>query len=90
MSITVIFPATNMTEEKYREVLRRLEAAGAGSPPGREFHACFGTSDSLGVVDVWTTPEQFEAFGQTLGPILAEVGVEEAEPQIAKTLNVIA
>ena len=70
MSITVIFPPTNMTNEKYDEAVRRLEAAGAGTPSGRQYHACFGTSGELSVVDVCESAEQFEAFGETLIPIL--------------------
>ena len=89
MSITVIFPATNMTADKYEEVLRRLEAAGAGTPTGREYHACHGTPDHLGVVDVWESLAAFEAFGETLMPILEEVGVEAPEPQISETHNII-
>ena len=90
MSITVIFPPTNMTAEKYDTVLARLEAAGAGSPAGREYHTCFGTPGPLGVVDVWTSLEEFEAFGATLMPILEEIGVESSEPQISETYNIIA
>ncbi len=89
MSITVIFPATNMTADKYAEVLRRLEAAGAGAPPGREHHTCHGTPDHLGVVDVWESLAAFEAFGETLTPILEEVGIEAPEPQISETHNII-
>ena len=90
MSITVIFPPTNMTYEKYDEVIRRLEAAGPGTPSGRQYHTCFGTSGDLGVVDVWESAEQFEAFGETLMPILEKVGIEASEPQISETYNIIA
>ena len=90
MSITVIFPPTNMTNEKYDEVIRRLEAAGVGTPSGRQYHTCFGASGHLGVVDVWESAEQFEAFGETLMPILEEVGIEASEPQISETYNIIA
>ena len=90
MSITVIFPPTNMTNEKYDEVIRLLEAAGAGTPSGRQYHTCFGTSGDLGVVDVWESAEQFEAFSETLMPILEKVGIEASEPQISETYNIIA
>ncbi len=90
MSITISFPPSAMTTEQYDEVIRRLEEAGAGSPSGRMFHTCFGTSGHLSVVDVWESAEQFEAFGQTLMPILGEVGVPEMEPQISKTYNLIS
>ena len=90
MSITVIFPPTNMTNEKYDEAIRRLEAAGVGTPSGRQYHMCFGTSGELGVVDVWESAEQFEAFGEILMPILEEVGIEASEPHISETYNIIA
>ena len=89
VSITVIFPPTNMTNEKYDEAIRRLDAAGAGAPSGRQYHTCFGTSGQLSVVDVWESAEQFEAFGETLLPILADVGIEASEPQISETYNII-
>ena len=34
------------------------------------------------VVDVWDTLEQFQKFGETLMPILAEVGVDPGQPEI--------
>ena len=90
MSITIIFPPSTMTTEQYDEVIRRLDSAGTGNPSGRIFHTCFGTSGHLSVVDVWESAEQFEAFGQTLMPILEEVGVPEMEPQISETYNIIS
>jgi hypothetical protein len=90
MSITVIFPASNMTAAMYEDVLVRLEAAGAGSPPGREHHMCHGTSDLLGVVDVWESLASFEAFGEILQPILEAVGIELVEPQISETHKIIS
>jgi len=88
MSITVIFPPNNMTTDMYEEALRRLENAGAGAPPGRQYHTCFGTSGHLGVVDVWDTHQNFEAFGEVLRPIMADIGIE-SEPQISETYNII-
>ena len=90
MSITVIFRPQGVTTAQYDEMLRRLEEAGAGSPAGRESHTCFGTSDSVGVVDIWTTPEQFQAFGAVLMPIIADIGAPVAEPEIHDTYNVIS
>ena len=89
MSITVYFSPTNMTPETYDEALSRLEAAGVGAPPGREHHLCFNVSGILGVVDVWSSLEEFEAFGEILTPILDEIGIEPAEPHISETHNVI-
>ena len=30
--------------------------------------------------DIWDNPESFQAFGEVLMPILAEVGVDPGEP----------
>jgi hypothetical protein len=89
VSITVIFRPNGVTTGQYDEMLRRLDAAGAGSPPGREYHTCFGAANSVGVVDVWTSLEQFQAFGAVLMPIIADIGAPVAEPEIHDTYNVI-
>lgn len=90
MAFTVIFLFTDMTAEKYDEVIRRLEAAGSGAPPGRIYHACHGPPNHLGVVDIWESLATFDAFGKILMPILEAVGIElAAEPQISETHNII-
>jgi hypothetical protein len=90
MALTITFTSKNMTKAKYEEVLRRLEAAGAGAPPGRLFHTCFGPTDQLRVVDVWSGQAEFDAFGAVLLPILASLGVEQQHPpDIQQQLNSI-
>ena len=88
MAIIVHFAVEEMNEDKYAEILRRLEKAGAGAPPGRLYHACYGAKDALIVVDVYDTPESFEAFGKTLVPILTEMGVR-ATPDVRPVHNII-
>ena len=39
--------------------------------------------------DVWDSQENFDAFGETLVPILGELGVELPTPQIAEVYNII-
>jgi hypothetical protein len=34
------------------------------------------------VYDVWDSPATFEAFGQTLMPILAEIGIDPGDPAV--------
>jgi hypothetical protein len=34
------------------------------------------------VYDIWDSPESFQAFGEVLMPILAEVGVDPGQPAI--------
>jgi hypothetical protein len=41
------------------------------------------------VFDVWESQESFQAFGATLVPILAELGVDPGEPQVSPVHNII-
>ncbi len=89
MAITVIFKPEGTTAEQYDEIIRRLEEAGCGAPAGRSFHTCWGDPSALGVVDVWDSLAEFEAFGQVLMPIIQDVGAQVAEPEIHETHNII-
>jgi hypothetical protein len=89
MSITVIFKPAGTTTAQYDEMVRRLEAAGAGAPAGRLHHTCFGDPSAVGVVDLWNSLEEFEAFGAVLMPIIQDMGADVAEPEIHETYNVI-
>ena len=89
MAIGVYFHPAAMTAAQYDEAIRRLEAAGAGSPAGRVHHSCIGSDGSLMVYDVWESQESFEAFGATLMPILAEIGLDVGTPDIMPIHNVI-
>jgi len=89
MSITVIFKPAGTTTEQYDEMLRRLDAAGAGSPTGRIHHMSFGDPTALGVVDIWNSLEDFQAFGEILMPIIQDVGADVADPEIHETYNVL-
>jgi hypothetical protein len=89
MAIGIYFHPQAMTTEQYDESIRRLEQAGADNPPGRRYHACFGPPDQLMVFDVWDDQESFQKFGQTLMPILAEIGLDPGEPAIMPVHNVV-
>ena len=88
MAIVVKFAVSNMPAEKYDEIIRRLEAAGAGAPPGRLHHVAYGSPECIQVIDVFDSPESFQAFGSTLVPILQELGVEAA-PDVQAVHNII-
>jgi hypothetical protein len=78
------------TPEQYDESLRRLADAGAEAPAGRRIHISFQADDgSMRVVDVWDSQESFEAFGQTLGPILQEVTPDAPPPKTAEARRII-
>ena len=87
--IGVYFHSESMNQQQYKDILKRLEAAGAGSPKGRLYHSCFGEGDKLMVFDVWESQATFDAFGQTLMPILSDVGVDPGTPDIMPMVNTI-
>ena len=82
MAIAVYFHPNKMTLEQFNETHRRLDAAGAAEPKGRIHHSCFGEDGDLMVYDIWESPETFEAFGATLMPILADIGIDPGDPAI--------
>jgi quinol monooxygenase YgiN len=91
MSIVVRFNPKNVTREKYDEVVRRLEQAGEWPhPPGLEFHVLYGSEGELRVSEIWDSRESLEAYGQTIFPIMGEVGIEMAgEPEIYEVQNIV-
>lgn len=89
MAIGVYFASQSITAERYAEILKQLDAAGAGSPKGRLYHASFGDTNDLHVFDVWNSQAEFDAFGAVLMPILAKVGAVPGQPQIMPIHNII-
>ena len=82
MSIVVRFHPSNLTAEKYDATNSKVEEVGF-PPEGLEYHVCFGPPENLMVSEIWDSREQFEAFGATLMPVLAEAGIEfSAEPEV--------
>jgi hypothetical protein len=78
-----------MSAQQYDQCIAGLKKAGAAHPPGRLYHAAFGTADSVAVFDIWTSQAAFEAFGQTLMPILQPMGIDPGPPQVMPVHNVI-
>jgi len=89
MALIIHFTPKGMDEKKYAEILRRLQAAGAGAPAGRLHHTCYGDRNALRVTDVFDTPANFEAFGKVLVPILTEMGVDVGRPEPIEVHNII-
>ena len=73
MALGVYFSPKSMNTQQCDTCIRKLEAAGAGKPAGRLYHACFGGGDKLAVFDVWDSQQSFDRFGETLMPILKEL-----------------
>jgi len=82
LAIAAYFHPKNMTLEQFSEIHRRLEKTGGEPNSHRLHHSCFGEDGDLMVYDIWDSPESFQAFGEVLMPILAEVGVDPGEPAV--------
>ncbi len=82
MAIAVYFHPNQMTLDQFNEAHRLLTEAGQAAPSGRIHHSCFGTDGDLMVYDIWESPETFQAFGETLMPILAKIGIDAGEPAV--------
>jgi hypothetical protein len=79
-----------LTPDKYKSAIAKLEAAGAGQPKGRTYHFALESDGEIQVFDIWDSQEDFDAFGQTMMPIVTEVGASiKGEPMVASVHNII-
>jgi hypothetical protein len=89
MALGFYITGKGFTQDKYDTTLRQLEEAGAGAPNGRMSHVALETDGEIQVFDVWNSQADFDAFGETLLPILTAAGVEINEPMVARVHNEI-
>jgi hypothetical protein len=82
-------PASPTTTDQYDESMRRLEAEGNWPPDGLEYHCSFIADGQVRVSEIWDSREQFEAFGQRLMPLLADIGIDPGQPEILEVYNVV-
>lgn len=90
MAVGFYFRPNGFSPAVYDETIRRLEDAGAGfgSVPGRTFHCAMEVDGQIQVFDVWESMEQFEKFGDTLLPIMSNLGADPGPPQVMTIHNV--
>lgn len=88
MPVVLVHQGPGLTKESYEEAVRRvsggktrLESAADWPVEGLLVHAAGEAEGGFRVVDVWESEEAARRFGETLIPILQEVGVE-AEPEM--------
>ncbi len=84
MAIAVLFEFPGESIEKYDRALK--EHPEAMKQPARSAHVCYKTEDGWGVIDVWDSPQAFEAFGAILGPAMQELELS-ATPKIYEVHN---
>jgi hypothetical protein len=89
MADAYYFTPSSFSTATYDEALSKLEAAGAGAPAGRLYHFALETDGQVQVFDVWDSKESFNAFGETLVPIMTGLGSEPGEPMVSKVHNII-
>ena len=82
MSVVVRHQPKGLTRAQYDEVNRRMEGTVAWPPDGLDMHVLFGAEGDMRVSEIWDSEEQFRAFAGRLMPVLDEVGVPYAEPEV--------
>ena len=88
MAVVLVHQGTGLTKENYEESVRRvtggkstLESPADWPVEGLLAHAAGEAPGGFRVVDVWESEEAARRFGETLIPVLREVGIE-AEPEM--------
>ena len=89
MSVLVRFNPPSLTAEQYDATVKQLEESGDIPADGMEYHVCFGADGELKVSEIWDSREQFEAFGETLLPVLSENEIDPGQPQMIEIHNII-
>jgi hypothetical protein len=87
MPVVAVFQGPGFTQESYEESVRKLAGKERVESPadwpveGLLVHAAGQGPNGFRVVDVWDSEESFARFGESLLPILQEIGVE-GEPEV--------
>jgi hypothetical protein len=89
MPIAIYFHPESMSAAQYDAIMKKLDGVGQSKPKGRSHHSAFGPDEHLMVYDVWDSQEDFDAFGATLMPILAELGVDPGQPDVMPVHNTV-
>ncbi|MCZ4510211.1 hypothetical protein O3Q52_18830 [Streptomyces sp. ActVer] len=96
MAIVVVLDMPGMTQAQYEQSAEKV--AGRPGPvkspadwpvSGLISHTAAPTGNGWLVVDVWESEEAFQQFGETLIPILRELGLDGVQPQTYPVFNVV-
>jgi hypothetical protein len=86
--VVAVFQSPSLTQERYEQSVReltggkgRLESPADWPVEGLLAHVAGQGANGFRVVDVWDSDDAFRRFGETLMPILQEIGVE-GQPEI--------
>ena len=87
MPVVLVHQGAGLTKESYEEAVRGVTGGSPLESPadwpveGLLVHAAGEAPGGFRVVDVWESEEAAGRFGETLGPVLREVGIE-VEPEM--------
>jgi hypothetical protein len=91
MAVVGVFESPTLTQEQYEQVVSRItggktrmESPSDWPVPGLLVHVAGQGARGFRVVDVWESQEAFDRWGETLAPVLQEVGVQ-VQPDIYST-----
>ena len=92
MPVVAVFEPPNFTQDQYEETVRRvsggkkerMESPADWPVEGLLAHIAGQGANGFRVVDVWESEEAFAKFGETLVPILRDLGID-AEPEVYST-----
>ena len=90
MSIMAIYRSSGVDRAKYDAVINELDSKRTAEPGSVLHLAGFTGPDSICVIDVWESQEQFERFGEKLRPVLAKHGIPEQAPEVVELYGLIA
>jgi hypothetical protein len=90
MTMLVRFAPEAATVAQYDETIKRLSESGEFPPDGCEYHVAYFLDGDLRVSEIWESQEKFDAFGERLMPILADVGINPGVPEILEVHNTIS
>jgi len=88
VAVVLVHQGAGLTKESYEEAVRRVtggkmpaESPGDWPVEGLLVHASGEGENGFRVVDVWDSEESAQRFGETLGPITQELGIQ-AKPDM--------
>ncbi|MFD3311897.1 hypothetical protein [Streptomyces sp. NPDC058694] len=96
MAIVVVLDMPGMTQAQYEQSAEKVSGRpGPVKSPadwpvsGLISHTAAPTANGWLVVDVWESEEAFQQFGETLIPILRELGLADVQPRTYPVFNVV-
>src|SRR5438874_8391706 len=88
MPVVAVFESPSLTQERYEQSVvkltggkSRLETPADWPVEGLLAHVAGQGPNGFRVVDVWESEEAFQRFGETLMPVMQELGIE-GTPQV--------